>query len=145
MEADLISASSIAGVLVLIRKLYQEGAVNEEEKGQLKDAVLGNHNEVCIFNGGFCIFSIFLGGPLVVLVRQSSSPLLYEEQIYVQVLLSSFVRFVADGDKEALVAALLAVLGQHNPKLAGPVSSPEVYGNSEERNSLANACMLMEM
>ena len=46
MVPDLISASSIAGVLVLIRKLYQEGAVNAEEKGQLKDAVLGNHNEV---------------------------------------------------------------------------------------------------
>lgn len=56
-----------------------------------------------------------------------------------QVLLSSFVRFVADGDKEALVAALLSVLGQHNPKLAGPVSSPAVYGDDDEHDSVTGA------
>jgi hypothetical protein len=39
-------ASSIAGVLVLIRRLHQEGAVNEEEKGQLKDAVISHNNQV---------------------------------------------------------------------------------------------------
>jgi Ca2+-binding EF-hand superfamily protein len=75
-------ASSIAGVLVLIRRLHQEGAVNEEEKGQLKDAVISHNN---------------------------------------QKLLDAFVHFVAAGNKEALVAALLGVLGTHNPHLAGTV------------------------
>jgi hypothetical protein len=44
--AELSEVSSIAGVLVLIRRLYQEGAVTEEEKGQLKDAILNENNEV---------------------------------------------------------------------------------------------------
>jgi uncharacterized protein YejL (UPF0352 family) len=84
-----------------------------------------------------------LGGTLTVLTNQCSRFSLCFANTYAQALLSSFVRFVADGDKEALVAALLSVLGQHNPKLAGPVSSPEEYSDDEEHDSVTGACKCM--
>jgi hypothetical protein len=109
--SDLSEASSIAGVLVLIRRLYNEGAVSvrcfspaflsflvspptlsspdarsmcfqAEEKSQLKDAVLSeNNSELC----------------------------------------DAFVQFVADNNKEALVVALLGVLSSFNPELCSVI------------------------
>jgi hypothetical protein len=44
--SDLAQASAVAGILVLISKLHQAGAVSEQEKGRLKDCVLAEDNDV---------------------------------------------------------------------------------------------------